>query len=334
MVLPNAPLAFDARALVAGWFSWEGGHATAGDLLARDVLCDWLVSAGISYDVALAPPFRGGVDLRDCSSQDYPLVFFVCGPFSKNTWEVEFLGRFSNSYICGINVSLPIALDEWNPFDYLLERNSSRQARADLSFATSQALVPVIGLCLVEPYTPGRVPVANEAIERLLGAQEVSIVPIDTRLDVNSAGLRTKAEVESVFAKMDAVVTTRLHGMVLSLKNGVPALVIDPEPAGNRLLHQAQAIGWPIIFTVDTLNDKVLQDALHFCLSNEARLLAHECADRARKEVAILRSQFLAEIRHAQTPSPKRFERHAFWQGWTRRSRFKRLLQAAMPWRW
>ena len=52
------------RALVAGWFSWEKYTATAGDLMACDVACDWLRQAGLPFDVALAPPFTGGVDWR------------------------------------------------------------------------------------------------------------------------------------------------------------------------------------------------------------------------------------------------------------------------------
>ena len=52
------------RVLVAGWFSFNYGHATAGDLLARDLACSWLAKAGFAYDVALAPPFSGGVSPR------------------------------------------------------------------------------------------------------------------------------------------------------------------------------------------------------------------------------------------------------------------------------
>ena len=45
------------KALVAGWFSFEDMGATAGDLLARDMACEWLNHAGYTYDVALALPF-------------------------------------------------------------------------------------------------------------------------------------------------------------------------------------------------------------------------------------------------------------------------------------
>jgi hypothetical protein len=48
------------KAPVAGWFSFENGAATAGDLLARDLACEWLERIGLAYDVALAAPFCGG----------------------------------------------------------------------------------------------------------------------------------------------------------------------------------------------------------------------------------------------------------------------------------
>ena len=50
--------------LVTGWFSFEQMGATAGDLLVRDLVCEWLECAGLSCDVPLAPPFSGGVDWR------------------------------------------------------------------------------------------------------------------------------------------------------------------------------------------------------------------------------------------------------------------------------
>jgi hypothetical protein len=50
------------KTLVAGWFSFELMGASAGDLLARDVACEWLRDAGREYDIALAPPFTGGVN--------------------------------------------------------------------------------------------------------------------------------------------------------------------------------------------------------------------------------------------------------------------------------
>jgi polysaccharide pyruvyl transferase WcaK-like protein len=44
----------------------------------------------------------------------------------------------------------------------------------------------------------------------------------------NTSGFTSAARVESAIAGMDVILTTRLHGMVLALKKGVPAVVVDP----------------------------------------------------------------------------------------------------------
>ena len=45
-------------------------------------------------------------------------------------------------------------------------------------------------------------------------SRKVSTVEIATRLPINLSGLRGLGEVESFKARMDLVLTTRLHGMV------------------------------------------------------------------------------------------------------------------------
>src|SRR6185436_7115787 len=143
--------------------------------------------------------------------------------------------------------------------------------------------------CLVEPYDEGLTDPANRAIERLTQSREMACVPIDTRLDTNPGGLRTPAEVESLLARMDVVVTTRLHGAVLALKNGVPVIPIDPEAGGAKIRRQIESIGWPILFCADGLDDALLARALDFCLTDAARLEARACAERAARRVEQLR---------------------------------------------
>jgi polysaccharide pyruvyl transferase WcaK-like protein len=121
----------------------------------------------------------------------------------------------------------------------------------------------------------------------------VSAVPIDTRLDENSTGLRTPREVESLIARMDVVVTTRLHGTVLALKNGVPVVAIDPISGGAKIKRQAETVGWPIVFTADALDAEELQSAFNYCLSDEARQLASATRNRARQRLGTVRAEFL-----------------------------------------
>jgi hypothetical protein len=288
------------KVLVAGWFSFEQLGATAGDLLTRDLVCRWLDAQGDAYDVALAYPFAGGVDWRAVDPRAYSRLIFVCGPFGNGPPLVHFLERFAHCQLIGVNLSMLESLETWNPFDFLLERDSSATSRPDLSFLSRQPLVPVVGIVRVHPqaeYRGGMHGVANDAIDRLCASREMALVQIDTRLDLNNSGLRTASEVESLIARMDAVITTRLHGMVLALKNGVPPLVIDPIAEGAKVLRQARVLEWSATFTADALCDSRLGDALDFCLSEQGKTAARLAAERATRLNGELAEQFGAVLR-------------------------------------
>lgn len=276
------------RALVCGWFSFEEMGATAGDILSRDLVVTWLGEAGMEHDVALADPFEGGVRWDGVDPDAYTHLVFVCGPFG-NGWPItELLPRFAHCRLVGVNLSMLQPLEEWNPFDVLLERDSSRTSRPDLSFLSQAPLVPVVGVVLVHPqseYEGGRHADVEATIRRLLDAREVAVVDIDTRLDVNRNGMRTAAQIESAVARMDAVVTTRLHGLVLALKNGVPAVAVDPIAGGAKVVTQAAALGWPHVFTADALDVGALAAALDACLEPAAREAAAATAASARAQI-------------------------------------------------
>src|SRR5262245_1059868 len=116
------------RVLVAGWFSFEQMGATAGDLMARDVACEWIARAGLQHDVAHATPFSGGVRWEEVDPQNYSHVVFVCGPFGNGPPVTEFLERFAGRRLIGLDLSMLQNLTEWNPFDLLLERDSSARS--------------------------------------------------------------------------------------------------------------------------------------------------------------------------------------------------------------
>jgi hypothetical protein len=263
------------------------------------VACEWLRDAGREYDVALAPPFAGGVDWRAVDPAAYEQVVFVCGPFGNGPPLVEFLEKFAGRRLVGLNLTMHQPLDEWNPFDLLIERDSSARSHPDLSLASRQPLVPVVGLVLLDNQ-PGYgkrdlLRPANEALRRLAASRDVAVVPIDTRLDTNATGLRSAAQVESLIARTDVVLTTRLHGTVLALKNGVPALAVDPVAGGGKIGRQAEALGWPVVLAADGLDDAALGAALDYCLTAAARAAARDCAERAAVALRRARDEFLAD---------------------------------------
>lgn len=289
------------RALVAGWFSFEHMGATAGDLLSRDAVVSWLEAAQVQCDVAVASPFTGGVDWMRVDPAAYSHLVFVCGPFGRS-WEVtSFLERFSGSKLIGVNLSMLEPLENWNPFDLLLERDSSRTARPDLSFLAETRRVPTVGVVLIDSQPEYReqnlLESANARLTRFVQEREVAVVNIDTRLDVNAHGLRTAAAIESLIARMDVVLTTRMHGLVLSLRNGVPVVAVDPVAGGAKVIRQAATLGWPCALRLDQATPAAIEGAFEYCLCAEAREQANQCASRARQQLALAARDFAAVFR-------------------------------------
>lgn len=137
----------------------------------------------------------------------------------------------------------------------------------------------------------------DRLVDDLLASREVAAVPIDTRLDANSGGLRTIAEVESLIAGMDLVVTTRLHGLVFALRAGVPAVALDPIPGGAKVARQARAIGWPHAETAERLDEQRLAELFDACLEPSASDAARRCAAAARAGALELRPALIAGLR-------------------------------------
>src|SRR6266568_892583 len=226
------------KTLVVGWFSFERMGATAGDLLARDLVCQWLGRAGHTYDVALAFPFSGGVDWRSVDPKSYSHVVFVCGPFG-NGWPIpEFLARFAGCCLVGINLSMIEPLEVWNPFDFLLERDSSARSRPEIAFLSDQGHVPVVGVVEVHPQREYR-------------------------------------------------------------ERSTHQIANDPIAGGAKIRRQAETIGWPIVFTVDTLTDEALQRAFDYCLTTGARAKARECCEWAMKTAQAVRDECITLLAHA-----------------------------------
>lgn len=119
---------------------------------------------------------------------------------------------------------------------------------------------------------------------------------------------------EALIADMDVVLTTRLHGLVLALKNGVPAVAVDAIAGGSKVKRQAEAIGWPVVLTADALKDEELNEAFDYCLTEEARAKAGECCEQAREEIEEVRGEFLRALR---APGGSRQE---YWKGNGRRT--------------
>jgi polysaccharide pyruvyl transferase WcaK-like protein len=117
---------------------------------------------------------------------------------------------------------------------------------------------------------------------------------LDTRLDAREAlACRTAERFTSLLARVDAVVTTRLHGLVLALRAGVPAVALDPIAGGAKVAAQAAALGWPAVRTVEDTDVAQLAELLGWCLTGEARERAADCARAGRGALEQTHEQLL-----------------------------------------
>ncbi|MFF3500866.1 polysaccharide pyruvyl transferase family protein [Streptomyces sp. NPDC003247] len=271
------------RILVTGWFGFLDGEATAGDVLALDRVRDVLRRAGLEHDVAWSPGFRpGGLHLSRVRPEDYSHLVFVCGPLHGPQIE-ELHRRFAHCARIAVGVSV---VDADGPavtgFHRVLARDGDGpDPTCDLA-ARAPALParPVVGVILThgqhEYGARRRHERVAEEITRWLSGRDCARLELETRLDTHDWRLHaTPAQLESVLSRLDLVVTDRLHGMLLSLRAGVPALAVDPVEGGAKVTAQARACGWPALLPAERLDAAALDRWWQWCTTS-GRELARE----------------------------------------------------------
>jgi hypothetical protein len=280
------------RVLLTGWFSFLDGEATGGDVLAAEALRRALRRAAVPYDTAWSPAFRPhALHLETAEPGDYSHVVFVCGPVHSVPPRpgcpaplLELHRRFARCRRIAVGVSVPDPADPAaRGFDVLLPRDGPGLAAVlpDLSLrAPAPAEVPLIGVILTEGQLEygarRRHARTTRTIEDWLGGLDAALLALDTRLDTSDWRLPTTPDqLHAVLGRLDAVVTTRLHGLALALRAGVPALAVDPVRGGAKVSAQAAALGWPALLPGERAVPNALDHWLAWCLSPPARDLAH-----------------------------------------------------------
>ncbi|MEU6543236.1 polysaccharide pyruvyl transferase family protein [Streptomyces sp. NPDC046859] len=277
------------RILLTGWFSFLHGEATAGDVLALERVQEALRGAGLDHDIAWSPGFRPeGPSLAEVRPEDYSHLVFVCGPLHGPQLE-ELHGRFAHCVRIAVGTSV---VDAASPavtgFHRVVARDAPRtEPRPDLS-AGAPALPsrPVVGVVLThgqrEYGARRRHARVAEEVTRWLAGRDCARLELETRLDVHDWRLcATPAQLEAVLSRLDLVVTDRLHGMVLALRAGVPALAVDPVEGGAKVTAQARACGWPALVPAEHLDASVLDHWWTWCATS-GRGVAREIAEGFR----------------------------------------------------
>ena len=281
------------RALVAGWFSYPDKKATFGDEKAKDVVCEWLSNMGIPFDVAGNKENRvAGVNINEIDPKHYTIFIFVCGPWQLNK---SILGNFQHCIKVGINLSISNIAD--HGFDYLLPRDTPSIANPDIVFAAQTSMVPVCGVIFVHPQPMYGDRQRHSLVQKIITeyVETKNIVPLylDTLLVNNHANLRDFTQFETLLKRVDFVISTRLHGMVFSLKNEIPVIAIDPIAGGAKVTAQANALGWPLLINGEDLTFEKLDNAVRKCLDKSLSKEIAQCRTNASSAVFRIRDEFI-----------------------------------------
>ncbi|MBY4127586.1 polysaccharide pyruvyl transferase family protein [Rhodococcus fascians] len=287
-----------SRVLVVGWSSFVHGESTAGDVLATDAVSKHLGSREIEHDIAWSPvmsalhPPRSlehgrcrDVCYDDVDPTLYTHVIFVCGPI-HGAPVAQMHRRFGRCRRIAIGVTV---IDESAPevvdFDAVIARDSpSGSPSTDLSATVTVPRIPLIGVILACGQNEYGTRRAHDTVLETLdgwltGRTDCVFVEIDTRLDPrNWRSASVPAQTESLIARCDAVVTMRLHGLVLALKNAVPVVAVDPVEGGGKVSDQASAWSWPSLIPGETTTSDVLDRNLRWALSERGQWYAREAS--------------------------------------------------------
>ncbi len=289
------------RALLIGHFS------TVGDIESLDIVSKWLSELGFPYDIA---PFTDSVRTRmpetlalnEIDPTNYPVMIMICGPvwreqLSRSGIDLE---HFSHALRIGINLSMVEPLGAWNPFDLLLERDSDRLSRPDLTLLADTPTTTVVGRCLVKnqmSYEGRQRHIQAAALfDRLAVERDLAAVDIDTRWYREKNGLRSPAHVFSLLKRLDVLLTNRLHGMVYALKAGVPVIAIDAIEGGAKLMAQAKVLDWPACILIEEATEDRLSEAMDWCMTDQAKTKAAACRDKAVSSLLQLKWDVLLAI--------------------------------------
>ncbi|MEV6904984.1 polysaccharide pyruvyl transferase family protein [Amycolatopsis sp. NPDC051372] len=274
------------RVLLTGWASFLHGEATAGDVLGLRAAAAALAAAGIDHDVVWSLAFRPGMLHLDAASPgDYTHVVFGCGPVHGPQLR-DLHERYSECRRVAVGVSVPDPADPGDPadaavtgFHRLLPRDDATTSAPDLSLGAALSSVPVLGVVLAprqpEYGTAGRHDEVHDALTGWLAGLDCAHVSLDSRLAHEDwQRCATPDQFVTALSRMDVVVTTRLHGLVLGLKAGVPVVAVDPVSGGGKVTAQGRALDWPVVAASDAGDRALLDDRLAWCLSADGRARA------------------------------------------------------------
>jgi hypothetical protein len=260
------------KAIVYGHFSFPGGGETFGDLEVKNEILIWLEEIDIDYDVAVAYENENkDILFSKIEPTDYGIFIFVCGPWNPaRKKHRNLLINFNHCKKIGIN--LTTFEHGTNGFDFLISRDDMKTSRADIAFSHKINKTPTIGFLLVNRQIDYGIKQRHFYVESVIKefVEYENILPIwlDTNVNFNSEKINNYQDFESIIRNVDLIISNRLHGLVIGIKNSVPVIAIDPIEGGGKVSMQAKAVNWDILISAEELDLNFLKKMVDYCLNN------------------------------------------------------------------
>lgn len=286
------------RFLIASHNSYINKCTTFGDTAAMTVVIQWMEELGVDFDVACLPEYGiDGLNLAHLNPMNYHTVIFVCGPWSHHTKCTRFR-KFEDARFIGIDLSVQSGSS--HELDLLIPRDYKGEQNPDLAFISKTEAKPLIGVALVhsqgEYGDRQRHDHVHNEIYAYLKSERIAWITLDTLWHENKSGIPDIAAFENLISRLDAIITTRMHGLVFSLKNGIPALAIDPIFGGAKVSAQASALEWPLLLKSDDVSCRSIEESIERCLSGEMTDQVLKSQEQASQRIRDIESRFKEAI--------------------------------------
>ncbi|RWA68561.1 MAG: hypothetical protein EOQ28_24985 [Mesorhizobium sp.] len=301
--LANAP------PILLCWYGSLKDNGTVGDLYALQSVAARLKALGVNFRHLTASPEFAISGERVAPDEviydQYATLVFVCGPIIKHHPIVDaVMRRFPTARKIGISVSLFAAdhVSYTQPFDIVLAREGGPQRFEDVAILAPLRLTQkrprasndplVVGLVLrgaQSEYGPDRSlhdrtsSLASHVVNTLATKYPVKTVEIEHHLTRSGRG---PVEIESLYSSCDLVLTSRFHGAILAMRNGIPFIAIDQIRGGGKLITLLSNSGWPFVYRIEHADeDDVARAALELVESDKSDLLL-DVVERTRSKAA------------------------------------------------
>lgn len=285
------------RVFLGWWGGVSRGGATIGDALAIRAAHNALRSAGWRVDVGAedyaARHVPAAINAQLVIPEDYNAFAWICGPLIPDS---ESFSALVNSFrhvpriAAGVSVLAPASFNQRCIFDQILARDGMPQRSFDFALAAASSFNPTsvsvydsIGICLRGKQREYGVNSSlDEEAERLVSSVVAQLgLPvrkIETRLDKTQLNI---SSIEASFASHRLIITTRLHGALLALFQGVPFIALDQIRGGGKVSDVLGYLGCPFVWRVGHTSLEELVEAGRELMSGRMQALLQDIKFRA-----------------------------------------------------